>query len=215
MIRILLVDDHALVRTGYRRLLDAEPGLRVVAEAQTADEAYACVLRGGIDVAVVDLSLRASSGIEAIRRMLARLSELKVLVLSMHDNAGYVTQAMRAGALGYLTKSCEPTELFEAIRAVASGRRMLSADVAQVLAGAALDGEQVLARLTPREFEVLRMAARGESSSEIATSMHLSQKTVLNHLSAIRQKLDADSDFKLLRLAMRHGLVDFPAQAGR
>lgn len=214
MIRILLVDDHALVRTGYRRLLDAEPGFEVVAEAQSADEAYACVLRGGIDVAVVDLSLRASSGIEAIRRMLARAPGLRVVVLSMHDSAGYVTQAMRAGALAYLTKSCEPMELFEAIRSVANGRRTLSADVAQALAGASLDGEQVLSRLTPREFEVLRMAAGGESPAGIADSMHLSHKTVLNHMSAIRQKLDADSDFKLLRLAMRHGLVDFPAEAG-
>ncbi len=213
-IRILLLDDHAVVRTGYRRLLDAEPGFQVVAEASNADEAYACLLRGGIDVAVVDLSLRGSSGIEAIRRMLARLPELKVLVLSMHDNAGYVTQAMRAGALGYLTKNCEPSEMFDAIRAAASGRRTLCPEAAQALASAALDGEQALARLTPREFEVLRMAAGGESAAHIAQTMHLSQKTVLNHMSAIRQKLEADNDFKLLRLAVRHGLIDFPAAVG-
>lgn len=212
-IRILLLDDHAVVRNGYRRLLDAEPGFRVVAEAATGDEAYACLQRGGVDVAVVDISLRGSSGIEAIRRMLARVPELRVLVLSMHDNPGYVTQAMRAGAVGYLTKNCEPTEMFDAIRAAASGRRTLSAEVAQSLATAALDGEQGLARLTPREFEVLRMAAGGDSAAHIAQSMHLSQKTVLNHMSAIRQKLDADNDFKLLRLAVRHGLVDFPAVA--
>lgn len=213
MIRIMLLDDHAVVRTGYRRLIDAEPGLQVVAEAATADEAYAHVAAGGIDVAVVDLSLRGASGIEAIRRMLAREPGLRVMVLSMHDTPGYATQAMRAGALGYLTKNSEPDEMLDAIRAVAAGRRVLSAEIAQALAGAALDGEQLLTRLTPREFEVLRMAASGEPAAWIADRMHLSQKTVLNHLSAIRQKLDADNDFKLLRLAARHGLVDLGAGA--
>lgn len=213
MIRILLLDDHTVVRTGYRRLIDAEAGLRVVAEAATADQAYHCLQQGGIDVAVVDLSLRNGSGVEAIRRMLARDPALRVLVLSMHDNAGFVTQAMRAGALGYLTKCSEPVEMLDAIRAVAAGRRVLSADVAQVLASATLEGERILNRLTPREFEVLRMAATGESASLIASQMHLSHKTVLNHLSMIRQKLDADNDFKLLRVAARHGLVDFTSEA--
>ncbi|AVZ79346.1 DNA-binding response regulator [Zoogloeaceae bacteirum Par-f-2] len=207
----MLLDDHAVVRSGYRRLLDAEPGFEVVAEAATCDEAYACLQRGGVDVAVVDISLRGSSGIEAIRRMLARAPELRILVLSMHDNPGYITQAMRAGAVGYLTKSCEPAEMFDAIRAAAGGRRTLSPEVAQSLATAALDGEHGLSRLTPREFEVLRMAAGGDSAATIARRMHLSQKTVLNHMSTIRQKLEADNDFKLLRLAMCHGLVDLPA----
>ncbi|ATE62842.1 DNA-binding response regulator [Thauera sinica] len=206
----MLLDDHAVVRTGYRRLLDAECGFEVVAEAATADEACACVARGGIDVAVADLSLRGCSGIEAIRRMLARAPALRVLVLSMHDHAGYVTQAMRAGALGYLTKSSEPTELFDAIRAVAAGRRIFSADILEVLARSSLDGEQALARLTPREFEVLRLAVSGDSSADIANSMHLSPKTVHNHLSAIRSKLDADNDFKLIREAVRLGLIAFP-----
>lgn len=149
MIRVLLLDDHAVVRTGYRRLIDAEDDFRVVAEAATADEAYARLQVMDIDVAVVDLSLRGASGIEAIRRMLARDPRLKVLVLSMHDSPGFVTQAMRAGALGYITKSSEPAEMLDAIRAVASGRRVLSSDIAQTLATASLDGEQIMARLTP------------------------------------------------------------------
>ena len=188
MIRVLLLDDHAVVRTGYRRLIDAEDDFRVVAEAATADEAYARLQVMDIDVAVVDLSLRGASGIEAIRRMLARDPRLKVLVLSMHDSPGFVTQAMRAGALGYITKSSEPAEMLDAIRAVASGRRVLSSDIAQTLATASLDGEQIMARLTPREFEVLRMAASGEPASLIASQMHLSQKTISNHLSAIDRK---------------------------
>lgn len=210
MIRILLLDDHRVVRSGYRRLLAAEHGLQVVAEAASADEAYAHVCAGGIDVAMVDLSLRGSSGIEAIQRMLARDRALKVLVLSMHDAAGYVTQAMRAGALGYLTKNAAPDEVLDALRAVAAGRRVLAPDVAQGLARAALDGDHLMERLTPREFEILRMAAGGDAAAHIAAMMHLSPKTVLNHLSAIRQKLGADNDFKLLRLAMRHGLVEAP-----
>ncbi|UCV19984.1 response regulator [Ferribacterium limneticum] len=208
MIRIILVDDHAVVRTGYRRLLDAEPGLQVVGEAASADEANALIMRVAVDVAVVDLSLRGSSGIEAIRRMLVRQPDLKVLVLSMHEGAGHITQALRSGALGYLTKYSEPGDVIDGIRRVATGKRVFSPEIAQVLAEEALDGDGALAHLTPREFEVLRMLAHGESANCIASSMHLSPKTVLNYLTLIRQKLNADNDFKLLHLAARHGLVD-------
>lgn len=208
MIRIILVDDHAVVRTGYRRLLDAEPGLQVVGEAACADEANALIMRVAVDVAVVDLSLRGSSGIEAIRRMLARQPNLKVLVLSMHEGAGHITQALRSGALGYLTKYSEPGDVIDGIRRVATGKRVFSPEIAQVLAEEALDGDGALAHLTPREFEVLRLLAHGESANCIASSMHLSPKTVLNYLTLIRQKLNADNDFKLLHLAARHGLVD-------
>lgn len=211
MLNVLLLDDHAVVRTGYRRLIDAEPDMQVVAEAATAAEAYALLQQQHIDLAVVDISLRGTSGIDAIRRIITRDISAKVLVLSMHDNPGIVTQAMRAGALGYLTKSSEPGDLLDAIRTVARGRRVLSPDVAQVLAEASLDQEQMLNRLTPREFEVLRMVASGEETRQIASCMHLSPKTVLNHLSMVRQKLETDSDFKLLRLAVRHGLVDLHA----
>ncbi|WP_374263579.1 response regulator [Zoogloea sp.] len=210
MIRILLVEDHAVVRNGYRRLLDAEDGLLVVGEAATADEAYARLCEGGVDVAMVDLSLRDSSGIDATRRMLAREPALRVLVVSMHDNPSFVVQAMRAGALGYLTKNSEPAEMLNALREVAAGRRVLSAEVAQVVAGAALEDEAPLSRLTPREFDVLRMAVTGESTEQIANRLHLSQKTVYNHMSSVRQKLGVDNDFNLLRLAVRHGLTDLP-----
>lgn len=214
MIRIILVDDHAVVRTGYRRLLDAEPGLLVVGEAATADEANALVVRVAPDVALVDLSLKGSSGIEAIRGMLARSSKLKVLVLSMHDSAGHVTQALRSGAHGYLTKYCEPDEVINGIRRIAAGKRVFSPEIAEVLAREAIQGDTPLATLTPREFEVLRLLAHGESSNGIAGAMHLSPKTILNYLSLIRQKLDVDSDFKLLHLAARHGLVDINRTVG-
>jgi len=208
MIRIILIDDHAVVRNGYRRLLDAEPGLQVVGEAASADEANALALRCPADVALVDLSLRGSSGIEAIRGMLARQPGLKVLVLSMHEGAGHITQALRSGAMGYLTKYCEPGDVINGIRRIAAGKRVFSPEIAQVLAEQAVDGDDALSHLTPREFEVLRMLVHGESTSGIASTMHLSPKTVLNYLTLIRQKLDADNDFKLLHLAARHGLVE-------
>ncbi len=214
MIRIILVDDHAIVRTGYRRLLDAEPGLQVVGEAARADEANALVLRTAPDVALVDLSLKGSSGIEAIRGMLARRPALKVLVLSMHEGASHVTQALRSGALGYLTKHCEPDDVIDGIRRIAAGQRVFSPEIAQLLAHEAIVGEPAFADLTPREFEVLRMLVQGESTSEIASSMQLSPKTILNYLSLIRQKLDVDSDFKLLHLAARHGLVEMNGTVG-
>lgn len=208
MIRIVLIDDHAIVRTGYRRLLSAEPDFTVVGEAASAEEANALMQHVQPDVALVDLSLKGSSGLEAIRGMLSRQPRLRILVLSMHESIGHVTQALRSGAHGYLTKYSEPDEVIEALRRVATGRKAFSPDIAEALAGSAIEMGQPIQQLTPREFEVLRMLARGDAASEIAEAMHLSTKTILNYLSLIRQKLDADSDFKLLHLAARHGLVD-------
>lgn len=213
MIRILLVDDHAVVRTGYRRLLDAEPGLRVIGEAASANEANAFVQRETPDVALVDLSLKGSSGLEAIRGMLARLPGLRILVLSMHESRGHVTQAMRSGAHGYLTKHSEPAEVIEGIRRVAEGKRVLAPEIAHLLDQEVVDRESLMAALTPREFEVLRLRAHGDSTADIASAMHLSPKTILNYLSLIRQKLDADTDFKLLHLAVEYGLVETPSRS--
>lgn len=212
MTRILLLDDHAIVRSGYRRLIDAEPDMCVVAEAEDADQAYAAVRDASPDVAVVDLSLRGASGIEAIRRMMSRQPTLKVLVMSMHDGANFVTQAFRAGATGYLTKCSEPQQMLDAVRSVAAGRRVMSADVAQALASASLESKDLTSQLTTREFEVLRLAVSGELTATIAERMHLSQKTVINYLSMVRQKLEAENDFSLLHLAARHGLVTLENQ---
>ncbi|HLO62168.1 MAG TPA: response regulator transcription factor [Azonexus sp.] len=213
MIRIILIDDHAVVRTGYRRLLSAEADFAVVGEAATASEANALVHRTQPDVALVDLSLKGSSGLEAIRSILSRQPDLRVLVLSMHDSAGHITQALKSGAQGYLTKHSEPEEVIAGIRRVVAGERVFSSDIAHLAGNDAADRNPVLQTLTPREFEVLRLLVHGESAQEIATSMHLSPKTVLNYLTLIRQKLDADNDFKLMHLAARLGVVDFSAGA--
>ena len=206
MIRIVLVDDHAVVRSGYRRLLCAEPDFDVVGEAASAPEANAVVQQARPDVAIVDLSLKGSSGLEAIAGMRARLPALRVLVLSMHDSAGHVAQALKAGAHGYLTKRSEPEELIAGIRAVLRGTRVLSSDVAApatMTAAAPLDG------LTPREFDMLRLLVHGESVQAIATQLTISPKTVLNTLTSVRQKLGADNDFRLMHLAARLGIVEF------
>ncbi|MFK3737235.1 response regulator [Massilia sp. TN1-12] len=210
MIRIILVDDHAIVRSGYRRLLSSEADIDVVGEAATVQEANALVQRVRPDVALVDLSLKHSSGLEAIAGMAARLPPLRILVLSMHDGAGHLAQALKAGAHGYLTKCSEPEEVVDGIRAVMRGRRVLSRDMQDVSPDG---GDGPLHDLKPREFELLRLLVQGESVQDIAIALHLSPKTVLNYLTTIRQKLGADNDFKLMHLAARSGLVDFGAAA--
>jgi DNA-binding NarL/FixJ family response regulator len=207
MIRIILVDDHAVVRNGYRRLLSAEPDFQVAGEAASAGEANALVQQAQPDVALVDLGLRGSSGLEAISGMLARQPGLRILVLSMYSSHGHVAQALKAGAHGYMTKHSEPEDVIDGIRQVMRGRRVFSADVRD--AALADDAGGALRQLTPREFEVLRQLVHGESAHDIASAMHLSPKTVLNYLTLIRQKLAVDNDFKLMHLAAQVGMVEF------
>ena len=210
-IQVMIVDDHAVVRAGYRRLIDAEPDMRVVAAVATADEACAALRDTPLDVVVMDLSLREGSGLEAIKRLLERQAHLRVLVFSMHQAVGYVTQALRNGALGYITKNSEPLEMIAAIRKVAQGQRVFSADVAHALACQAADGSGALENLTPREFDILRLLTGGQAPAQVGEQLHLSGKTVLNHLSNIRRKLDVNSELELLLLAARHGLVNLDA----
>lgn len=207
-IRLLLVDDHAVVREGYRRLLEAEADMQVCGEADSADAACQQAARHLPDVVVMDLNLGQSSGLEAMRRMKLRQPTLRLLVFSMHEAPSHVTQALRAGAQGYLSKNSPPEEVTEAIRRLMRGERVLSADVAHGLAHDRLEGESLLSRLTPREFEILRLTVRGDPVARVAQRLHLSPKTVFNHLSIVRQKLEVGSDVQLLRLAVRHGLLD-------
>jgi DNA-binding NarL/FixJ family response regulator len=212
-VRVMLVDDHAVVRSGYRRLIDAEPDMRLVTEAENASQACAALREHTIDVVVMDLSLREGSGLDAIARLLARQPQLRVLVFSMHQSAGHVTQALRNGALGYISKNADPQEMIDAIRTVAQGRKVFSADVAQVLAGVAVQHQNPLQQLTPREFDILRLFIGGQGVNALGEQLNLSPKTVHNHLSNIRNKLDVDSEMALLLLAARHGLVKLPDSA--
>lgn len=207
-IRILLADDHEVVRAGLRRLLESEPGFEIVAEAGSGEDAYRKLGALRIDVAVIDLSMPGMGGLEAIRRIRARRSEVKILVFSIHESACFAQRALSAGAEGYLTKSSPAAAMIEAVRAVAEGRHWLAREVAQNLALQSL-GQQgsPMSELTAREFEVLRLFALGRQPDEIAVALHLSAKTVANHLSLIKQKLGARSAAELMRRALDWGLV--------
>jgi two-component system, NarL family, invasion response regulator UvrY len=200
--KVLLVDDHAIVREGYRRLLAEEANIGVVGEAANAAQAYELVRSLQPDVVVMDIALPGVSGIEATRRMLKDQSQLRVLMFSMYDDAVYARRALEAGALGYLSKASAPEDLVRAIHAVSRGERYVSPDVATSIAGAAAQpGKAQIAALSPREFEVLRLLVRGETVRSISEKLALSEKTVANHQSAIRDKLGVRNSAQLARLA--------------
>lgn len=200
--RILLVDDHAVVREGYRRLLADEPGISVVGDAGSAAQACERARSLGPDVVVMDIALPGISGIEATRRMLREQPNLRVLMFSMYDDAIYASRALEAGALGYLSKASAPEVLVQAIHAVARGERYVSPDVATNMARAAMQpGKSGIGALTPREFEVLRLLVQGETVRSISEKLVLSEKTIANHQSAIREKLGARNSAQLARLA--------------
>ena len=206
--RILLVDDHAIVRQGYRRLLEREPSILVVGEASNASQACQTARDLSPDVVVMDIALPGTSGIEATRRMLKDQPLLRILMFSMYDDAIYATRALEAGALGYLSKATAPEVLVQAIYAVSRGERYVSADVAANMArSVAQPGKSEIGTLTPREFEVLRLLVQGEPVRSIGEKLGLSEKTVSNHQSAIREKLGARNSAQLARLAAQMGLV--------
>ena len=212
-IRIMLVDDHAIVREGVRHVLAATPGLEVVGEAGDGDTALALAQECLPDVVVLDLSLPGLSGLEVTRQLRVLLPAVRILILSVHDHAEYVVGAVRAGANGYLRKDSSPTELREALRAVASGESYFSPPVARQLS-AAVRGEASgddtagrLSRLTPREREVLSGIAGGETSREMAARMGLSPRTVEAYRDSLARKLDIRTVAGLTRFAVEAGLV--------
>jgi len=208
-IRLLLVDDHAIVREGYRRLLERRQDLEIAGEAGSAEEALALFRQLAPDVAVVDLGLPDMGGVELIGRLLQRDGAARILVFSMHRDPLFATQALRAGALGYVTKSSSPEVLVNAVYQVAARRRIISPDIAPELAMALLDEPaDPLRELSPREFEILRLLVGGRSVDAIGTTLHISPKTVQNCHYQIKAKLGVRSDIELARLAIRLGLAD-------
>jgi two-component system, NarL family, invasion response regulator UvrY len=207
-IRIMLVDDHAVVRAGFRRLLEQEAGFHVVAEAADADRAYALFIEHSPDVIVMDLSMPGVSGLEAIRRIVGREPRARVLVFSMHEDAALAERAIQLGARGYITKSNAPEVLTAAVADVAADRLALSPDIAKSLASLRIGSEQkLLSILSAREFEIFRMLAAGHAVAEIASLLNISVKTVANHHSLIRQKLRLSTDVELVLLAQRQGVI--------
>jgi DNA-binding NarL/FixJ family response regulator len=208
MLRVLLVDDHAIVREGYRSLLQGQDDIQVVAEAQTSDEAYAKFQALLPDVVVVDLSLQGSGGLEVISRIRQFDPAARLLVFTMHLNTIFAVQAFRAGATGYVTKSSPPQMLVQAVRDARAGRAAISPDIASALARERTSPEaSQLDRLSPREFEILRLRLQLMSMEQIAESLHVSAKTVGNLYYQTKAKLGVQSDIELVLLAIRAGLV--------
>ena len=205
---ILLVDDHSVVREGYRAVLQKQPGLRVVAEASDGDEAYRQFKAMKPDLVIMDLTMPGVSGIEGIRHIRQWDRDARILVFTMHQNAAFALQAIRAGARGYVTKMSPPETLLRAVFDVLAGRIALSPDVDHELALNRLTEEANAADiLSPREFEVLSLLLAERTTDEIAGLLHLSPKTVANLHSLIKSKLGVASDIELVRLALRQGLL--------
>ena len=205
-IRILLVDDHAVVREGYRRLLSGHPDLAIVGEAGNSGDALDCERALEPDVTVLDIALPGLSGIETLRRIIARRAAARVLMFSMYQDAIYASRAFEAGALGYLSKASAPELLVEAVRSVAAGQRYTSPDVAEALAAHSSKSVELAASLSTREHEILRLLSRGYALSEIGERLGVSPKTVANQQWSIKQKLGATSALQLILIARELGL---------
>ena len=206
--RLLLVDDHAVVREGYRRLLESRPDLAIVGEAATAREAFDQYRLLAPDVLVLDLGLPDMGGVELIRRLVQRDAGARILVFTMHREPIFATQSLRAGALGYVTKSSLPDVLLAAVYQVAARRQVISPDIAPDLALALLaQSSEPLAELSPREFEIMRLLLDGISSEDIGTRLSITAKTVQNCHYQIKVKLGVRSDIELTRLALKLGLI--------
>jgi len=204
---VLLVDDHAVVRAGYRTLLQ-DSAVEVVGEAADAKAACAQYVALRPDVVVMDLSLPGAGGFEAIRRILARNPEARILVFSIHEDVAFVEQALRAGAKGYITKNSAAEILVEAVCEVARGQMYLDRRLAQVLALRQTHGQMgVLSSLSVREFEIFCLLAEGLAPAEVARQLSLSQKTVANYGTQIKRKLNVHSTGELVHLAIRNGVV--------
>lgn len=207
-LQLLLVDDHAVVRAGYRRLLESAPRINIAGEAASGELGYRLYTERHYDVVVMDLTLPGISGLETSRRILQRDKQAKILVFSIHDEPSFVQKALDNGVLGYISKSSAADVMIEAVECVARGERYLGPDVQSSLisyrakhAGSPLDD------LTPREFEILKMLVEGNRVVDIAAALCLSAKTVANYNTRIKNKLGVANAAELVRFAIRHGIV--------
>ncbi|MEY4749497.1 MAG: hypothetical protein RIQ60_1711 [Pseudomonadota bacterium] len=216
MIRVMLVDDHAVVRVGFRMLLQAAPGgMEIIAEADSGEQALAWLAESAHqperrpDVLLLDLSMPGMGGLEMLRRLRARDPELAVLVLSAHEDTAHARRVLAAGALGYLSKRSAPEALVQAVTTVAAGQRYIEAALAQKLALAQLGGEaNPVEALSEREFAVFVRLAKGESVAAIAQQLSLSASTVGTHLYNVKQKLGASNQAELTLIALRWGVIE-------
>ena len=210
MIRLVLADDHAILREGLKQILLTQGDIQIVAEAADGHEVLKRVRELDFDVLVLDMSMPGKSGVELIKQVKAERPKLRVLVLTMHEEHQYAVRAIRAGASGYLTKEGASAQLVSAIRKVAAGGAYISAEVAERLALNAMPGARAALHetLSDREFQVFRMLAEGKSVSDIAERLNLSVKTVSTHKANLMQKMGLATTGELIRYALAHRLVD-------
>ena len=209
VINVMLVDDHAVVRMGFKMLLESDSEIKVVAEAESGEQAIQRFVEFKPQVIVMDITMPGMGGLEAIERILAKDSAARILVLSAHEDSVHPKRVLNAGAMGYLTKRSAAEEMIKAIRTIAAGKKYLEASVAQQMAIQNLSGEQnPVDVLSPREFEVFMALAKGKTTNEIAETLFLSPRTVGTHLYNIKQKLNANNSAEIALIAMRSGLLD-------
>lgn len=208
-VSILLADDHAVVRAGVRRLLEQDTRFLVVAEADSGERAYQLFGEHLPDITIMDLNMPGMGGMEAIGRIIMRYPNAKILVLSMHENAAFASQALKAGAKGYLTKNGLADELINALDSVMNNQNYINAIISQQIAQQFLNtNENPLNMLSAREFEIFRLIAEGIDNTDIATKMNISPKTVANYQTSIKQKLNLNNPVEMVRLAIKTGLID-------
>ncbi len=207
--RVLLADDHPVVRNGLRELLGGEPDFRVVAEVDDGAQAVERALAGDVDLAILDITMPRMTGLQAARELASRKPELRILMLSMHENEQFLFEALRAGASGYVLKTAADRDLVNACRATMRGETFLYAGAVAALVREHLDRDATsLDPLTPRELEVVKLVAEGHTSDEIAGMLFISRKTVDRHRANILEKLGMRDRVELTRYAIRRGLVE-------
>jgi len=208
-IKILLVDDHAVVRMGFKMLIEAETDIKVIGEAETGEAAVKLFQELKPDIIVMDITMPGIGGLEAIDRIMAKDKNTKILVLSAHEDSVHPKRVLNAGAMGYLTKRSAAEELIKAIKSIHQGKRYLEPNIAQQMAITQLSGEtNPLEILSDREFEVFMALAKGKSTNDIADTLCLSPRTVGTHLYNIKQKLNANNSAEIALIAIRCGLID-------
>ena len=210
MIKIVIADDHAIVREGLKRIVSEVSEMRVVGEAADGSQVMQLVRELDFDILVLDLSMPGRSGMELIKLIRSEKPRLRILVLSMHHELQYAVRAIKSGASGYLTKESAPSQLEQAIRKIAAGGAYVTAEVAEQLALGAMPGSETHPHetLSDREFEVFRLLASGVSVTEIAAQLKLSVKTVSTHKANLMQKMGLQNPSELIRYAIKHGLAD-------
>ena len=209
MIRIIIVDDHPVVRRGLKQILQEEPDVKVVGEAESAQEAFKIIRTIDCDAVVLDISLPGASGVEILKQLKHEYQKLPVLILSVHPEEQYAVRVMKAGASGYLTKESAPEELVKAIRKIISGGKYISSSLAErLITDIDASGKPRHEKLSDREFEIMRMIARGKAIKKIAEELYLSEKTVSTYRTRLLEKMNMTTNAEIISYALKNKLIE-------